>query len=341
MTYAGSRGKTAKEMRQVLGFGPLKSTVPKAFSATLGSMKAAKGQYTFASANVVFVDKGFCMRPSYRSLLANYYSAGFKTLDFHKTAKSAQYINKWAKYRTNGTITDIINPTNIKGSGLALVNVIYFKGRWKSPFSRGHTRKATFHISPSRTTQVNMMIQTARFKYSFNRRLDCKILKMPYSGDGIAMYILLPRKRYGLAALESQLTYRRIASALAHLRPHSRSVAIPRFEVTFDRNMPETLKAMGMKLAFEQMADFRSISRKQPLHVNEVIHKAVIGVDERGTEAAAATEVTLTYGYPPSLHKHFVADHPFLFLIRDCKTGSILFLGRFVRPPPLAPAVVR
>ena len=107
------------------------------------------------------------MIPSYRSLLA----AGFKTLDFHnKTAKSAQYINKWVKDRTNGKITDIINPTNIKGSGLALVNVIYFKGRWKCPFSRGHTRKATFHISPTRTTQVNMLIQTARLKRSFNRK---------------------------------------------------------------------------------------------------------------------------------------------------------------------------
>ena len=110
-------------------------------------------------------------------------------------------------------------------------------------------------------------------------------------------------------------------------------MAIPRFEMNFDKNLPDTLKSMGMKLAFAQAADFRGISPRRPLYINEVIHKAFIGVDEKGTEAAAATVVLLTYGSPPPIPKDFVADHPFLFLIRDLKTGSILFLGRFVNPP--------
>ena len=333
MTYAGARGKTAKEMCQVLGFGPVKSNVHATFCATLASLNSAQNQYTLRLANGVFVDREFNMRPTYKNLLANYYSAGFKELEFHeKPDLSAEYINKWVKDRTNGKITKIVEASLIQNSDLALVNAIYFKGRWKCPFNPRRTKKATFHISTSETTLVNMMIQTARFRYSFNRRLDCQILELPYCGDRLVMDILLPKKIDGLAALESKLTYTRIASALARLRTRRRSVAIPRFEMTFDKDLPDTLKAMGMMLPFSVAADFRGISPRHPLYVNTVIHTAFIGVDEEGTEAAAATVVTLGYGSPPPLRKDFVADHPFLFLIRDCKTGSILFLGRLENP---------
>ncbi|KAI0216491.1 Serpin family protein [Lamellibrachia satsuma] len=251
MTYAGARGKTAKEMCQVLRFGPVKSNVHATFCATLASLNFAQNQYTLRLANGVFVDRGFNMRPTYKNLLANYYSAGFKELEFHeKPDLAAEYINKWVKDRTNGKITKIVDASLIQDSDLALVNAIYFKGRWKCPFNPRRTKKATFHISPSETTVVNMMIQTARFRYSFNRRLDCQILELPYCGDRLVMDILLPKKIDGLAELESKLTYTRITSALARLRTRRRSVAIPRFEMTFDKDLPDALKAMGMMLPF-------------------------------------------------------------------------------------------
>ena len=176
-----------------------------------------------------------------------------------------------------------------------------------------------------------MMTQTARFRYSLNRRLNCQILELPYRGNRLAMYILLPRKVDGLASLESKLTFSSITSAIAQLRPRRISVAIPRFEMTVDENLPGELKAMGMKLAFTLSADFTGISPVRPLFVSDVIHKAYIGVDEKGTEAAAATVVIIGRGATPAPQK-FAADHPFVFLIRDRITGSILFFGRHVIP---------
>ena len=334
MTYAGARGQTAKEMCQVLRFCRLKYNVHALFRAALASLNAPHGRYTLSLANGVFVDTGFTLRQSYRSVLSNCYSASSSVLDFSgDPTGAAKYISQWVEDRTNDNIKDIVSASDVDGAALALVNAIYFKGQWKCPFDPDRTVVAPFHVSSSESTQVNMMTQIARFRYSLNRRLNCQILELPYRGNRLAMYILLPRKVDGLASLESKLTFSSITSVIAQLRPRRISVAIPRFEMTVGKNLPEELKAMGMKLAFTPAADFTGISSStRPLYISEVIHKAYIGVDEEGTEAAAATVVVATYGSTPPSQKKFVADHPFVFLIRDKVTGSILFFGRLAIP---------
>ena len=332
MTYAGARGQTAKEMCEVLRFCRLKSNVHALFRATLASLNAPHGRYTLNLANGVFVDTGFTLRQSYCSLLSKCYSAGSSVLDFSgNPTEAATYISQWVADRTNDKIQDIVSATDVDGAALALVNAIYFKGQWKCPFDPDRTVVAEFRVSSSESTQVNMMIQTARFRYSLNRRLNCQILELPYRGNRLAMYILLPKKVDGLALLESKLTFSSITSAIAQLRPRRISVAIPRFEMTVGEKLPEELKAMGMNLAFTLSADFTGISPVRPLFVSDVIHKAYIGVDEKGTEAAAATVVIIGRGATPAPQK-FAADHPFVFLIRDRITGSILFFGRHVIP---------
>ena len=332
MTYAGARGQTAKEMCQVLRFCRLKYNVHALFDATLASLNAAHGRYILSLANGVFVDTGFTIRQSYRSLLTNCYSAGFKQLDFSGTPSgAAKYISRWVEDRTNDKIQDIVSEGDVKDASLALANAIYFKGQWKCQFDPDRTDVAEFHVSSSESTKVNMMTQTARFRYSLNRRLNCQILELPYKGNRLAMYILLPMKVDGLASLERKLTFYSITSALAQLRPRRISVAIPRFEMTVGEKLLEVLKTMGINLAFTSAADFTGISPVRPLFVSDVIHKAFIGVDENGTEAAAATVVIMKCG-PPPLNQKFSADHPFVFLIRDKVTGSILFFGRYVNP---------
>ena len=333
MTYAGARSQTAKEMCQVLRFCRLKYNVHALFDATLASLNAAHGRYTLSLANGVFVDTRFTLRQSYRSLLSKCYSASFKQLDFSGNPSGAvKYINRWVEDRTNDKIQDIVSVSDVKDAALALANAIYFKGTWKCRFDPDRTAVAPFHLSSSESTQVNMMTQTARFRYSLNRPLNCQILELPYRGNRLAMYILLPRKVDGLASLERKLTFHSITSALAKLRPRKISVAIPRFEMTVGKDLPEVLKMMGMNLAFTPAADFTGMSPIRPLYISKVIHKAFIGVDEEGTEAAAATVVVAKYGAPPS-QKKFVADHPFVFLIRDKITGMILFFGRLAMPP--------
>ena len=332
MTYAGARGQTAKEMCQVLRVCRLKYRVHALFYTTLASLNAAHGRYALSLANGVFVDKRFTLRQSYRSLLSNCYSASFEQLDFSgDPTGAADYINQWVKDRTNDKIKKIIYASDVEGASLALANAIYFKGQWKCPFDPDRTDVAEFHLSSSESTHVNMMTQTARFRYSLNRRLNCQILELPYKGNRLAMYILLPTKVDGLAYLERRLTFSSVTSALAQLRPRRISVAIPRFKMTVGKKLPEVLKAMGMNLAFTPAADFTGISPVRPLFVSDVIHKAFIGVDEGGTEATAATVVVLTHGTPPS-QKKFDADHPFVFLIRDKITGMILFFGRLAIP---------
>ena len=224
-----------------------------------------------------------------------------------------------------------VSPTDVEGAALALANAIYFKGIRKCPFDPDRTAFAPFRVSSSESTQVNMMTQAARFRYSLNRRLNCQIIELPYRGNRLAMYILLPKKVDGLASLEGRLTFSSVTSALARLRTRRISVAIPRFEMTVGKELPEVLKTMGMNLAFTPAADFTGMSRNRALYIAEVIHKAFIGVDEEGTDAAAAT-VVVTYGSTPSSQKKFVADHPFVFLIRDKITGMILFFGRLAIP---------
>ena len=332
MTYAGARGQTAKEMCEVLRFCQMKSNVHALFRATLASLNAPHGRYTLSLANGVFVDTGFNLRQSYRSVLSKCYSASSSVLDFSgDPTEAAKYISQWVEDRTNDKIQDIVSKRDVDGAALALVNAIYFKGQWKYGFDPDRTVVAPFRVSSSESTQVNMMIQTARFRYSLSRRLNCQILELPYRGNRLAMYILLPRKVDGLASLESKLTFSSITSAIAQLRPRRISVAIPRFELTVDEKLRGMLQAMGMNLAFTPSADFTGISPVGPLFVFDVIHKAHIGVDEEGTEAAAATVVIIGRGVTPAPQK-FAADHPFVFLIRDRITGSILFFGRHVNP---------
>ena len=333
MTYAGARGQTAKEMCQVLRICRLKYNVHALFDATIASLNAAHGRYSLSLANGVFVDTRFTLRQSYRSLLSKCYSASFKQLDFSGDPEgAAAYINQWVEDRTNDKIQDIVSEGDVKGAALALANAIYFKGTWKCRFDPYRTAVAPFRVSSSESTQVNMMTQTARFRYSLNRRLNCQILELPYRGNRLAMYILLPKKIDGLAYLEHRLTFSSITSALGQLRPRRISVAIPRFEMTVGEKLPEVLKTMGMNLAFTPAANLVGISPTRPLYISEVIHEAFIGVDEEGTEAAAATFIAVTWGSIPPSQKKFVADHPFVFLIRDSITGTILFIGRLAMP---------
>ena len=234
MTYAGARGQTASEMSQVLGFSSLKFNVHPIFRATLGSINAwGGGLYKLALANGVFLTEGLSVRLSFQRLISKYYSAGFEVLDFAGDPQgAADYINQWVEGRTSGKIKDIVSPDLIEQSVMALANAIYFKGFWKCPFNTLDTRPAPFKVSPGQEVSVNTMIQTARLRYSVNRRLGCQILELPYDGDRLAMYILLPTEKDGLAALESKLTFSSVTSALAGLHTRRLSVAIPRFEIT-------------------------------------------------------------------------------------------------------------
>ena len=325
MTYAGARGRTASEMRRVLGFRRL--NVHNIFRSTLKTLRKTKGQYTLAVANRLFAQRKFKILKTYKTLLYRKYFAGLDVLDFSRNpSRSAAFINRWIKKNTNNKIKKMVKASEVRNAILILANAIYFKGFWEVPFNKKYTRPGIFN-SIHRKKKVPMMHLTAEFAYSKNRYLNCQILELPYKGTRLSMYVFLPNKRNGLNSLEKKLNYRSVTSALDKLYKRNIAVTLPKFKMTMKMQLRKVLMAMGMRRAFAHL-DFSGIAKGGGLKIGNVIHKAFIKVDEKGTEAAAASVVILTKSARP----RFVADHPFLFLIRDNRTGSILFLGRLVKP---------
>ena len=211
---------------------------------------------------------------------------------------------------------------------------MYFKGTWATPFPASSTRPDKFYAQPDTAFTVPFMHERDHFRYGENDRLQ--MLTLPYIGRQLEMVVLLPRSRDGIGPLESSLTPASLAAWTSGMREQEVNVALPKFKMASGFSLAQALKAMGLKDAFDpERADFSDMDgRAHWLYLSAVLHKAYIEVNEKGTEAAAATAVVMTptallIQKPP---REFRADHPFLFLIRDSTTGSILFMGRVMKP---------
>jgi serpin B len=212
-----------------------------------------------------------------------------------------------------------------------LTNAIYFKGDWTRPFPKAATRDEIFHVSSDKSTTAPLMHKTDDFKFAAVDGL--KALELPYGNGDLSTVVLLPDEIDGLAALEQKLSYESLTRWTNGLQKRKVQVFLPRFKLTSDFSLSTVLAAMGMPLAFDG-ADFTGISTQEPLYISAVLHKAFVDVNEEGTEAAAATGVVIATraAMIPREPPLFRADHPFLFLIVDNRTKSILFLGRVVNP---------
>jgi serpin B len=226
-------------------------------------------------------------------------------------------------------IKDLLLPGDIDNmTKMVLTNAIYFKGDWARTFDEKATRDGQFAVSAEKKVAVPMMSRTAEFPCAQAEGLQ--VLEMPYKGEELAMVVLLPDRKSSLEALEAKLTAENLDGWLKPLRSQNVAVSLPKFKLEWRLDLKETLQGMGMTDAFGPgKADFSAMDGTRELYISKVIHKAFVAVDEKGTEAAAATAVVMRdWGLPP----RFIIDRPFVFLIRDRKTGSILFLGRVVDP---------
>jgi serpin B len=213
---------------------------------------------------------------------------------------------------------------------LVLTNAIYFKGNWASQFDEEKTMDAPFYVSGSEEMEVPMMNQKGEFGYM--ETSDLQVLELPYVEDELSMIIILGKVKDGIDKVEERLTEEELAGWMEKLREREVVVSIPKFKMTREFMLADVLKSMGMVDAFTSAADFSGMNGKQDLFISAVIHKAYVDVNEEGTEAAAATAIGMrltAIEEPPPV---FRADHPFIFIIRDKVTGSILFLGRVKSP---------
>src|SRR5262249_9365927 len=212
---------------------------------------------------------------------------------------------------------------------LVLASAIYFKGDWDRPFAKSQTRTEVFWLADGTRARVPLMQQTGTFAYFENDQLQG--LRMPYAGKDLALFVLLPKKKDGLADLEKTLTAEKLASWQGQLREQEVEVFLPKFKLASQFSLRETLEALGLKRAFTAAADFSGMNGgRETLFISAVTHKAFVDLNEEGTEAAAATGVAISTLSAPnrSAVPVFRADHPFVFAIGDVRTGLILFLGR-------------
>jgi serpin B len=328
MTYGGARGKTADEMAKTLHFTLPQERLHPAFGELMREMQP-KGQnppYRLEVANGLWTQQGFPIMKEFQDLVGKHYGAGLTSLNFQHDAKGArQTINHWVAERTHNKINNFLAPEDVKAeTRLILTNAAYFKASWLQPFDKNQTKQEDFEVAPGRTVKVPMMhLSKGRFNYHTGN--DFQILEMPYKDNRLDLVILLPTNRGQLADLEKGLTAVKVEASLSRLTVNEGDVALPSFKVEFRTKLRDDLQALGMSLPFSDVADFSGINGS--FRISKVVHQAMINVDEQGTEAAAATAVI---GNVSAVRRRFSfrADHPFLFLLRDKRTGAILFLGR-------------
>ncbi|KAK3734350.1 hypothetical protein QZH41_005337 [Actinostola sp. cb2023] len=244
-------------------------------------------------------------------------------------------VNEWVRQQTHGKIKDFL-PAGVLNldTKLALINAIYFDGAWKYEFDRQRTFRAPFYAFGRRENEmaVEMMSMSTKLQYYFDEEHGCRILQLPYSGNKLSMILLLPEELDGLGKLEKSLSIDNLDKWALLMTNITVSVELPKFKLSQQFELNKVLPQLGMRDVFDaSQADLSGISATTGLFVSNIIHKSHVEVNERGTEAAAATGVVMRKR-SLDMNEIFHADHPFLFLIRHHSSGSILFVGRFQEP---------
>jgi serpin B len=336
MTHAGARGETEAQIAQALHLDPDLARSHEAFSALQTTVNAVldRGDVRLLVANSLWPQTRYALLEEFLALARDLYDALITPVDYQLNSEAARrLINSWVDDRTEGKIKDLIGSGALNAlTRLVLVNAIYFKGDWNVQFDPKFTMDAPFWITRESSVDVPMMWKTATYGYA--EVAGFQVLEMPYAGKEMSMIVLLPREVDGLSQLEGSLTSSNLSTWTRRLRGQEVDVALPTFTIDWGGGLSRTLVAMGMVSPFDpQKADFSGMDgRKNWLYLSDVIHRAFIKINEQGTEAAAATAVAVTSLGGAPRHPIFRADHPFLFLVRENNSGSILFLGRVVNP---------
>jgi serpin B len=293
--------------------------------------------YRLRMANRLWGQVGYEFVPDFLDMTREHYGAELAPVDFGgQPVEACRLINTWIEKQTEGKIQDIVSPRNIHPlTRLILTNAIYFHGDWSGPFKESATKVEPFHTEAGQDVDVPLMYQRAHFGYCHVD--DVQVLQLPYGINGrLSMVVLLPDRVDGLAALEERLVAGSLGAWLPEGRRWDVEVYLPRFELkTQYDQLIRVFRSMGMVSVFDRnAADLSGITRREPLWLDAVAHKAFVRVDERGTEAAAATAIAAIGGIEedPPEPAVFRADHPFVFLIHDDRSGAVLFLGRVVNP---------
>ncbi len=336
MTYEGAEGKTREEMSDILHF----SKNSNIFNADFGEIiektqsSTVKGKYTFNVANSIWAQKDFNFLHSYFATVTNFYKAPINLVDFSSSMKREQVIseiNKWVESKTNDKIRNFINRSDLdKDTKLILVNAVYFLAEWTKAFKKENTKSDIFYTSNGKIKK-DFMRETSRMKYiKFDKG---EMLEIPYKNYKSSMIILMPDDVSNFNEFKKGLNSSMFDHIFNKAEYKTINLFLPKFKIEYKKDLAKTLAEAGMKRAFSNSADFSRMVCKKNIRIDKIIHQTFINIDEAGTEAAAATAVIMkrVTSVNPSDKIEFKANKPFVFLIRDNTTGSILFVGQLVK----------
>jgi len=335
MARAGAGGATAAQMDNVLhgvGADGL-NALDQALAARNGTFTDAAGvglPVTLQIANAPFAQRGLALLPAYLDTLAADFGAGVRLVDYQADPEAArQTINAWVKTQTDGRIPQLLGTGTVTpATRLALVNAIYLKASWATAFPADATQPAPFTRADGSTVSVATMSLSTSLQYAAGP--GWRAVELPYVGGSLALTVIVPDD---LATFEAGLTEQGLAQVTSALAPREVDLSLPKFSIETATSLAAALTALGMPLAFDpDQADFSGITTQQRLFISDVIHQADIAVDEKGTEAAAASAVVMAGTAAPAERVTLRVDRPFLFALRDLPTGAILFLGRVADP---------
>jgi len=334
MTLAGATGQNEAEMAKALRFSLPQDKLHAAYGELQRGLTHDEQMsgFTLVVANRLWGQQDYRFQPKFLATTRSHYRAELAPVDFHQREQAAASINAWVQEQTRGKIKDLVSPDVIDPlTRLILTNAVYFKADWTEPFDIASTKPGPFRLLSGESIEVPLMRKWDTFRF---RQADgFQALEMPYGQGQLSMLLLLPDAHDGLAALEAELTAENLDRWQREMLPEHLEVALPRFKIESSFSLKETLAKLGMVRAFKPQDDnFLGITEETPQWLSDVVHKAYVDVNEQGTEAAAATAVGVAAGGAPREPPRFIADHPFLFLIRDRLSGAILLCGRVADP---------
>ena len=328
MTYNGAAGETQQAMAKALRLeGMDLEEVNRGSAALFRSLGGLNPEVELNIANSLWVRQGVEFRPDFLERNREHFGAEIASLDFNDP-EARQTINQWVDTNTNGKIKKIIEQIE-RNDVMFLINTIYFNGTWLFPFDKEKTTERVFHLPDGTQKQHPMMSQAGKFLYLKGENFQA--VRLPYRKPQIGMYVFLPDPDSSLEGFLSGLNAQGWETWMSQFEEGGGDIVLPRFKLEYESKLNDALTALGMGIAFGGSADFSAMSPAPGLYIDRVKHKAVVEVNEEGTEAAAATMVVMNVS-APGLTFDFVVDRPFFFAIRDENTGTMLFMGAVFKP---------
>ncbi|NWV15214.1 A1AT2 antiproteinase, partial [Ptilonorhynchus violaceus] len=331
MLAVGAKSTTLSQIFEGLGFDNVTETrthkIHESFHKVLSVLNSADVNITLNIGNALFTATGYEPQESFLQNTKQFYVADFFSSDFHKPKEAKEQINKYVEEKTKGKIPELVghlDPSTV----LVLVNYIYFKAAWEKSFDPSRTYEDDFFVSTNASVRVNMMHRDGVSDSYYDQDLSCMVVELPYQGTARALLILPDDGK--MKQVEDALSKETVCKWDSKLVTRRLNLQLPKFSISGSYDVKTLFEEMGITEVFSSNADLSGISGNHDLQVSQAIHKALLEVDEAGTEAAGATAIILTRVFYPSVTIKF--NRPFIILISEKQTGTMLFMGKIVDP---------